>query len=285
MRSVVSIIAVFSVISLATAALADWNVGEPAKWVQMPDLTSTGMDVNATYRNTGTPPSPQYPYVKVLADDWQCYSTDLITEIHIWGSWLNDQVGHPATTFKLSIHKDVAAGFDAPYSHPGEVLWQRSFSPGQYQPKSLPTGPSEQFYDPNTDQLLGYDTRVFQYNFTIPESAAFMQRGTSAQPMIYWLDVQAIVNSSTAVFGWKTAEVLPDGMQRLDDAVYADTDVPGGPLIGPAPAPVFWKDMVYPPFNPYWGRSIDLAFVIAPEPGTLGLLLGGVMLLLRRRWN
>ena len=112
-----------------------------------------------------------------------------------------------------------------------------------------------------------------------------MQRGTSATPKIYWLDVQAIVNNTTQVFGWKTAEILPDGMQRLDDAVFADTGFAGGPPIGPAPAPVFWKDMRYPIGHEFEGRSIDLAFVIAPEPSTLGLLLGGLTLLLRRRWN
>jgi hypothetical protein len=25
-----------------------------------------------------------------LADDFPCFSTDYITDIHIWGSWLND---------------------------------------------------------------------------------------------------------------------------------------------------------------------------------------------------
>ena len=84
---------------LLVPAQADWNPGDPAKYVQLPDLSTsqpgaiTGMDVNATWQNTSTvvPPVPVYPFVKVLADDFPCTMTGPITDIHIWGSWLNDK--------------------------------------------------------------------------------------------------------------------------------------------------------------------------------------------------
>src|SRR5215471_19660971 len=87
----------------ANQSRADWNPGDPAKWVQNPD--PTGFDVNATFRPATTGGGGQFPFVKLLADDWKCTSQDPITDIHIWGSWLNNQVDD-APTFKLSIHRD-----------------------------------------------------------------------------------------------------------------------------------------------------------------------------------
>ncbi len=97
---------------------------------------------------------------KILADDWLCTSVDPVTDIHIWGSWLNNHLpfgNNPgAVTFKLSIHEDVPAGVDVPWSHPGLEVWQtvmpasavRFYAPSQ-----------EYFYDPNIDQIIGTDTR------------------------------------------------------------------------------------------------------------------------------
>ncbi len=278
----VSILTVFSV-----SAMGDWDPTMPTKWVQLPDLSSTGaitgMDVNATWRlGTAVPPVAQYPFVKVLADDFPCTTTGPITGIHVWGSWLNDQV-NPNTTFHLSIHADVpgnpAAGV---YSYPGSVLWQQDFTPGSYISKPYAQA-SELFYDPNTNQILGQDTQVFLYNFPISLSTAFVQQGTAANPMVYWLDVQATVPGAE-VFGWKTS-VNHYG----DDAAFADTTLPlsmGGSLYGPAPSPVFWQDMHYPAGHPYAGQSIDQAFAITtvPEPASISLVaLAGLMMLRRRR--
>src|SRR3990172_9328291 len=85
---------------------------------QLPDLTSTGMDVNATFP-------------KVLADDFLCTSTGPITDIHIWGSWLNDN-RPPVANFRLSIHADIPAGPNNPYSRPGEQLWPGPLDAGEW---------------------------------------------------------------------------------------------------------------------------------------------------------
>ena len=142
------------------------------------------------------------------------------------------------------------------------MLWQQDFTPGNYQAR-LYASANELFYDPNTNSILGRDTQAWQYNFAIPAATAFMQQGTAANPMVYWLDVQAIVPGQE-VFGWKTSDpVLSPHFG--DDAVYADTTLPlsmGGSLYGPAPSPVFWQSMVYPVGHPYAGQSFDQAFVI-----------------------
>ena len=46
-RLFAAVVAVLTVVPLV--AMADWAQGDPAKWVQLPDLTPNGMDVNATY--------------------------------------------------------------------------------------------------------------------------------------------------------------------------------------------------------------------------------------------
>src|SRR5262249_45491936 len=155
-----------------TSARADWNPGDPAKWVQLPDL-QTGFDVLDTF-------SPILPYNKILADDFLCTQTGPITSIHIWGSWLNDHVpvdttGKPIPPlFDLSFHLDVPAGVDPqmPWSHPGPQVWDMLLQPTQMR---IYATSSERFFDPNrtTNSIIGFDTQVWQYNFAIPAAAAF----------------------------------------------------------------------------------------------------------------
>ena len=57
----------------------------------------------------------------------------------------------------------------------------------------------------------------------------------------------------------------------MDDAVWADD---------PASSITGWQELI----DPQTGESLDLAFVITPEPATLAILFpGGLTLLLRRK--
>lgn len=274
---------------------ADWDPNDPAKYVQMPD-TVNGMDVNATYwiNSIG---QPVYPYNKMLADDFPCYQQGPITDLHIWGSWLGDvwsAGGVPTaavnlnTQFKLSIYADVPAGMNSPYSHPGDVLWSQTFLPSEYSMRQWGDPTNELFYDPNTNTILGTDSRIWQYNFDIAPANAFVQQGTvGGQPTIYWLGVQALVpvdDFNSQVFGWKTT--LP-GANLYDDAVFADSIEPGGIPVGPGTGSTPWVDMHYPQGHVYYPASTDLAFAITPEPSTFVMLFfagsASLFVVLRRR--
>jgi hypothetical protein len=270
------VLALLGLAIFAQPTRADWNPGDPYKMMYplLPDLTPTGMDVLA---------SPQLPTVgngfKIVADDFLCTETGPITDIHIWGSWLNNilpQGDANNVQFKLSIHSDIPAPPTGGYSQPGAELWTAVLPPGAFTARPYATG-SELFYDPNLAQIIGEDNVIWQYNFTHLPNPLIQQRGT-----IYWLDVQAQPLAPDALFGWKTTNPIdPRTPHFMDDAVFADTDAFAGPLITP------WKPMVYPAGHPYAGQSFDQAFVITtiPEPGTLALLAAGAIGLLGYVWR
>src|SRR5580765_3296514 len=118
MKSVSKSLLIAALIGTTSAAFADWDPGDPSKWVQYPDIQN-GMDVR-----------PTFP--KILADDFLCTFSGPITDIHLWGSWLNDAV-YSGVGFHLSFHADIPAGPTIPYSRPGPELWSMNFGPAQYQ--------------------------------------------------------------------------------------------------------------------------------------------------------
>ena len=263
--------------SMSTLSLADWDPANPAdlaraKWIQLPDLTPTGMDVLDTVQPFAPiPPGPQW---KTLADDFICTQSGPITDAHIWGSWLNNNLpinsaGLPdpgSLQFKISFWSDMQPNAAVSYSHPDTLLWTGKFQPGQFQVNpnviAVPV-PGEQFYDPNIGQIIGTDNAVYQYNFNNLVDANGLNFVQSVGTL-YWFEVQAEVFTApgtTATFGWKTR----DPQQHfMDDAVFADTNGFNGPNIS------FWRDMIYPTGHPLHPQSIDLSFVLTtPEPSTM----------------
>jgi uncharacterized repeat protein (TIGR01451 family) len=183
---------------------------------QLPDLE--GWDVNAT--------DP-----KTLADDWQCSRTGPVEDIHFWGSWkdldgdpLTDDFFTPMPWFRLSIHRNIPADPDTPWSRPGDLLW---FWEGEI--PGVPSEPPslEGWIDPNTGEVL-YNDHIpyWRYDFVdIPEP--FYQYEDS----IYWLDISALYIQPPYQWGWKNSRD-----HFMDDATYTD-NAPVGP----------WYPIIEPP--------------------------------------
>ena len=206
------------------------------KWEQEPDLMPTGLDVMA-----------QIPDVNItLADDFQCTETGYITQIDFWGSWYQDELPYgddpEAVSFTLSLHSDVPAGVDQPYSHPGELLWLHTFLPYECQAELYASDLAEGWFYPPDYYEVYADSVVWLYRCPIPEEYWFYQE----EGTIYWLDVAAYPEAES-YFGWKTSLD-----HWNDDGTWAS---------GPEPIdPLDWAELRYPLTHPMEGASIDLAF-------------------------
>ncbi|NLX14324.1 MAG: hypothetical protein GXY44_11810 [Phycisphaerales bacterium] len=219
---------------------------ELIKFVQHPDINRTGIDVKATYPN-------------ILADDFLCEQRTLITDITVWGSWLDDVLpGDPPdagkVTFTLSIHKDIPASQSPTgYSMPGDVVWVRTFQPGDFNTSLYLGNIEEYWWDPFNPNTWGYDSACWQYDFSIPIQEAFCQQGSIEEPMVYWLDVQAMPMGEQAQFGWKKV-TSPES--NFNDAAVAGQGVE--PYTGP------WAKLTYPLLDGHvwYLADIGLAFSI-----------------------
>gem|GEM_PF-1988924 len=236
--------------SVLPATATDLNivspVGSTVKWEQLPDVTENGTDVAATFE-------PAIP--RELADDFLCTTTGPITNVHLWGSWMNDQV-MPITNIHLSIHANIPANQSPTgYSIPGNVLWQFNFSQNLFTQTLYHQGTAEWWYDPYSGLVLPQaDHEIWEYNISVDPAIAFSQQGTATNPIVYWLD--AYVEAPGGNFGWKTTPT-----HWSDDAVCLTT--------GANP----WQELVYPPGHPYATQSIDLAFQIDTTPPTITIVL------------
>jgi hypothetical protein len=202
------------------------------KWLQVPDTTPNGIDVRVTDQT-------------VLADDFRCSATGPITEIRIWGSWLNDLVFSNAC-FCLGLWTDIPTNAVNLHSQPGQMLCQTCFYPGEYTSFLYTNVYWEQFWDPFNPVPGLLDSQVWEYRFQLPTNVCWVQTNGN----IYWLSVTippGCFDPHQYQFGWKTCPT-----NWNDDAVFGDSPGFGTP-------PPFWMELRRPPF---YTNSLDLAFEI-----------------------
>lgn len=282
MRNALAAFAAVAVLMLlSTPATADWKPNNPddpknstnhkMHWPQMPD--PDGWDVNCVFPNR-------------VADDFLCTESGPLSDIHLWFSLERDdpdaQVLDSVEWVYVAIRADDPDpdGPGPEYSKPadGDPLWEHRFFPDQGD-IDTPVVYSEEgdqgWADPVKNIWRRPDHKtIYQANITrIPKP--FIQQGSPDDPITYWLELQVKMfdNSTTDLgLGWKTALPRYDWQ---DDAVYWDDTTPG---FTPG-----WQELLE------WGegRSMNMAFVITPEPGTVVMLvIAGLMGLLayaRRR--
>jgi hypothetical protein len=216
---------------------------------QLPDLAATGMNVDATVD------TPKTLAAEIVADDYECTFTGPVTAIDLWGSFYADTLpgGDPGNlAFTLSIREDIPVSSRTSYSMPGKILWTKTFEKGQFSVSQEPASEQQPYYSPCGPDYIKYGPkRAFKYSFTISPSEAFIQTGSTTNPVVYWLSVQAKISHlppTTIRFGWKTSATTWG-----DDAVWAQAEEPYSGT---------WQKLGYPSSHPRYKQPTALAFTI-----------------------
>jgi len=237
-----------AVLAFAFLTLAGANAlgQETVKYVQWPMVTG-GSDI-----------WDDGPYV--LGDDFVCTNTGPITDIHLWGSWLTNQVDSNSLIFTLAIYSNVPPMPPSTNSHPGQLLWQEQFAPGQYVESLYATG-GEAFLDPGAPgsgpaTYRGPDSEAWYYSFY--PTNVFVQQGTPAAPQTYWLMAYAQdTNMPSNLFGWKTTSSVSNDISV--HAMWSGSMTTN--YTNSSPSPTGWGVTEDPYFV-----GVDLAFKITTGP-------------------
>jgi hypothetical protein len=229
------LILVLSLLAIPAAALADWDPDDPCgpcynmHFPQTPDLAA-GLSVDVMGD------------VNRVADDFTCTDNVPITDIHIWGMYLDGTKCDPAIQFEISIWTDTPGS-------PATQEWARSFVPGEYTERmyaTVPPGSDYIQYGLSGHGVLSNSSEeLWQYNFQIPAAEAF----TPVTGETYWLVVMAVGDGCD--FGWYTAENH-----------WGNYAMHGQPPYDPPS----WSRIAGIGFNIL---DIDMAFVITSETGTI----------------
>ena len=250
-----------AILAVSGAAFADWDVGDDHKmhFPQLPD--PTGWDIDLTQ--------------DAIQDDFLCSWSGPINDVHFWVSWEGDNTGGPTNIswIDIGILADVASGDPSnnlSYSHPegglyGGALWAQRFLPGQFTSRYAGTG--DQGWAEPANNIWRRPDHQDYYQINIDDISAVTEPFIQEKDTVYWLAIHiGVEDYANTKIGWKTSLD-----HWNDDAVYylADEQHPYG-----------WRELI----DPDTGSSLDMAFVITPEPATICMFaLGGLALRRRKR--
>lgn len=240
------ILAISIVVMLLVGAptLADW-IPEDGHKMHYPQFPDpTGWDISSTY---------------TIADDWQCSASGPVSDIHIWHSYEVDQYFDP-NFVRVTIYDNIAPGVGGlNYSRPGNELWTRDMDGSEVTVQYAGSGP-QGWTTPGFWEWRRPDhDNYYQLNIEQIKDPFYQVEGE-----VYWLSVgiwYPVGEEGRA--GWKTSRDY-----FMDEACFRTA--------------MGWFPFSQAPDVP--NERIELAFVITPEPATLGvLMLGLIPVLLRRR--
>lgn len=226
------------------SAAEDWMV----KWNQPPQFNPASPFPNCFW---GWDERSTRGFVQLVADDWKCNDPNPVKRIRWWGSYYNwDQPAPPSTAptaFLLTIWTDVPVPNPLGFSHPGTVLWTRTYPRTQLQEHYVGCD-----YCTNLTQLES----AFEYVIDLPAGSEFSQ----TQGTVYWLSVAAIYSGAvpTNWWGWKTREHYYG-----DDAVRINA-----PLVPVMGSPFASGSPVQYPTGVSWDAAFQLSVYAQSAPVT-----------------
>lgn len=239
-----------TLLAVSVCAMGDWNPedGHKMHYPQLPDPNGWDVDFTRTF----------------VADDWQCTQSGPVDDIHFWMSWRGGIDGGLDRVW-VRIWPDIPDpdGEGSAYSMPdksGEPLFDRLFNSQEFRVLPLQDFGPQGWYSPYADEINPAPDHfdAFQVNIDPIPDPFIQEEGT-----IYWLELHVVPLQPETYAGWKTS------LDHFnDDAVWEDVAGNSVELFDP---------LAQPPL------SLDMAFVITPEPATVGLLCAGALALLRRR--
>jgi hypothetical protein len=208
------------------------------KWSQPPYELEPGVSLGWDEKSTSGG-------LQIVADDWLCTTTQPVTGVHWWGSYIGWTEPVPAPdapeSFQIGIWNDVPSGINAPFSHPGTMIWEYI----------VPRAELNETYA-GMDELTSpqLSSSFFKYDLNLPQSDWFFQ---GPGENIYWLSVTAIYpgnSPSPFTWGWTTRPYFYN-----DEAIviYQPTaPTPGMPFIEGEPISMKYS------YSEPWDMAFDL---------------------------
>jgi hypothetical protein len=229
-------------------------------WTHYQDEQSTAME-----DTQGTP-----IIRRLVADDWPCEQITPITAAVWWGSYVGYRykacdcplMAAPLKPdyFLLSIWTDVRPAANAPFSRPGEKIWE--YKAENYDEVLVGYDKQPETVEPG--QTPGYEP-VFRYSVRLPREKWFCQKDLNS---IYWFSVVAVyAGDKTPLHPWGWTNhprvdwqvvdpTVPPNIAKNDDAVAGYLDTTGATAV--------WK---WQELHDQTGVSTDMSFMLFTEPG------------------
>jgi hypothetical protein len=227
------------------------------KWSQPPVLATNGFNGWNQYS--------VYDTTMWVADDWACTTTNPVTDIHWWGSFIgwSEPTNPPAVpdAFDIRFWTDVPAPIGG-FSHPGALLHQITCTNFTWHFVGWDFDPRNPNLPPDACFLFEQDFRTNEWFYQNPAS------GTN----IYWVSIAAVYYFGPNVeypWGWKSRPRDTNSLAPDDAVTFNPYGLP------PTYQPIWWPnptnswDMAFQ-LTTRWPEDLD--FGDAPDPGYPTLL-------------